>query len=224
MAITGLKHMSTAGSVNYAGTSATVLDMTDATLQSDGVTVHWPNWGGEDDWEAGDALNIYDQEEDGTVTEGIYEITGVTSDDLTITPSAGSARTEINVAVGGPWPPKHPAWATGSSHISHSFGLAVNWTLVAIRCHFTGGSGSADFVVALDAELGAAYDTTLYTVPSVGTDTNDVHFRLGTSETGDPSAWQYRADDQLTFAWTNPNTQTWGLVVIMIPTNLLEAY
>lgn len=224
MAITGLKHMTTDGSVNWSGTSADVLDMTDAIIQADGVTVHRPNWGGEDDWVAGDALNIYDQEEDGTVTEGVYEITAVTSDDLTITPSAGSARTEINVAVGGPWPPKHPVWATGTGNISQTFGLAVNWTLVSVRCHFTGGSGSADFAITLDSDLGAEYDTRLFTVRAVGTDTRDAHFRLGTSETGDPAAWGYQADDLLTFSWTNPGGQTWGLVIIMVPTNLLEGY
>lgn len=224
MAITTTKHMSTSGSVNYAGTSAVVLDMTDAILETDGVTIHRPGWGGEDDWEAGDALNLYDQEEGGTAAEGIYEITAVTSDDLTIASSAGSARTAVLVAVGGPWPPKYPAYATGSSHVAETFGLAVNWTLCFVRCHFASGSGSADFVIGLDSVLAAAYDVTLYTVEAVGVDTWDVSFRLGTPDTGDPSAWEFRAGDLLTYAWTNPGGQTWGLTVGMIPTALMENY
>ena len=224
MAITATKHMSTSGSANYAGTSAEVLDMTDAIIEADGVTVHRPNWRGEDDWAVGDALNIYDQEDGGTVTEGIYEITAVTSDDLTITPSAGSARTAVSVAVGGPWLPKRPAYATGAGNIAASFGLAVDWTLCFVRCHFAAGAGSADFAIGLDSFLGAAYDVTLYTVEAVGTGTRDVSFRLATSETGDPSAWEFQAGDLLTYAWTNPGGQTWGLTVGMIPTALMEAY
>ena len=226
MAISGTKYMrETTGSVDNAGTSATALNLIDAVLDAAGTNLHYLNHGYT--FTAGDALNLYTQETDGTATEGIYEITAATTDDITIGSSAGSAVTLVSVNIGGPWLPKHPAYATGpTGNISESFGLNENWTLLFVRCHFTGGSGSALFAIGLDAAQGSAYDTLLYTVDdtAVGTDTRDLSFRLGTREAGDPSAWEFRAGDLATFAWTNPNTQTWGLTVGMIPTRLLEAY
>ncbi len=223
MAISSTKHMhETVGSVKNAGTSATATPLAGAFLDAAGTNIHYLNHGYT--FVAGDALNLHAQEEDGTATLGIYEITAATTDDITLGSSAGSAVTVVTVNIGGPWLPKHPAYATGTGNISESFGLNENWTLLFVRCHFTGGSSSADFVIGLNATQGAVYDMALYTVDEVGTGSRDVHFRLGTRETGDPSAWEYRAGDLATFTWTNPNTQTWGLTVGMIPTRLLEAY
>ena len=224
MAITATKHMATGGSANNAGTSVNPVVLYEAVLDAAGTNVHYPNHGYELDTD-NNALNLYDQETGGGATETIYEITAATSDDLTISPAAGnSVRTIIDVVIGGPWLPKRPAYATGAGNIAASFGLAVDWTLCFVRCHFAGGAGSADFAIGLDSFLGAAYDVTLYTVEAVGTGTRDVSFRLATSETGDPSAWEFQAGDLLTYAWTNPGGQTWGLTVGMIPTGLMEAY
>lgn len=223
MAIRGTKYMhETGGSAENAGTSDSVLNLPDVVLDAAGTNVHAPNHGHM--FVVGDALNIYDQEDDGGATEGVYEVTAVTDDDFTITPAAGnSVRTIVSVNVGGPWNPGYPAFATGSSNMSESFGLDEPWTLVSVYCHFALGAGNADLVFSLDSILGSAYDVTVFTLEQVGS-SKEATFRLGTPETGAPSAWHFQKSDLVKFAWTNPDdgVMAWGLRVGMLPTRLLE--
>lgn len=104
--------------------------------------------------------------------------------------------------------------ATGNGNIAHTFSLARSFRLVYVRCHFAGGSGMADLHVAVDSAFGSAFDARLASVTGVGT-TRDVFFKLASTETGEPSAWTFRAGDTVRIDWTNPapGTMTWGLEI-----------
>lgn len=104
--------------------------------------------------------------------------------------------------------------ATGTGDIDHVFGLDRKFRLVFVRCHFSGGAGSAPLILFVDSGAGTAYDTQLFAVLAAGTG-QDVHLRIGGGDTDDPSAWTFQAVDDVRLKWTNPEngTMTWGLEV-----------
>lgn len=103
---------------------------------------------------------------------------------------------------------------TGTGDIAHTFNLDQRFRLIFIRCHFSGGTGSAALSLSLDSGSGIPYDTQLFTISQAGTG-KDVHLRIGFGDTEDPSAWTFRFDDKLRLDWINPDpgNTTWGLEV-----------
>ena len=104
--------------------------------------------------------------------------------------------------------------ATGSGDIDHTFSLDGKFRLIFVRCHFTGSSGTAAFVISVDSEAGSAYDTRLFMISQAGKD-KDVHLRIGEGDTQEPAAWTFQADDAVRIRWTSPDSGniTWGLEV-----------
>ena len=104
--------------------------------------------------------------------------------------------------------------SAGSADIDVVFSLDRKYRLVFIRCHFSGGSGTASFVISIDSGLGSAYDVRLFTVTKAGT-SEDVHLRIADGDAQEPSAWTFKEDDSLRIQWTNPDSgnMTWGLEV-----------
>jgi|CXWL01.1.fsa_nt_gi hypothetical protein len=103
---------------------------------------------------------------------------------------------------------------TGNGHIDAAFSLDVRFRLVFVRCHFTGTAGLTPLTLALDSGKGSAYDTALFTISKAGAG-RDVHLRIGTEESPDPSSWTFQAGDAVRVQWTNPSPGniTWGLEV-----------
>lgn len=108
--------------------------------------------------------------------------------------------------------------ATGTADIDHTFALDQKYRLIFIRCHFSGTSGAADLLISVDSGNGSAYDTRLFTVTAAGT-SKDVHLRVGSRDTGEPSAWTFQASDSIRLQWTNPDSGniTWGLEIGLAP-------
>lgn len=102
--------------------------------------------------------------------------------------------------------------ATGD--IDHTFVLDRRFRLTFVRCHFSGGTGSAAMTISVDSTLGSAYDTLLQTIATAGTG-NDVHFRIPASEQLEPSPWTFQAGDKIKVQWTNPDSgnMIWGLEI-----------
>lgn len=104
--------------------------------------------------------------------------------------------------------------ATGSGHIDAAFSLDVRFRLVFVRCHFTGNAGLMPLVLSLDSGRGSAYDAILFTLSKAGVG-RDVHLRVGSEESSDPSSWTFQPGDAVRVQWTNPNVgnTTWGVEV-----------
>ena len=95
------------------------------------------------------------------------------------------------------------------------FWLDTAFGLAFIRGHFTGGTSQTGMAIRVDSRLGTRHDTKLWTMQDVGTDGDaDVNFRIGDSEL---AHWTFPAGDVLVLEWTNPNTQTWGIVAGLYP-------
>jgi hypothetical protein len=108
--------------------------------------------------------------------------------------------------------------ATGTADMNETFKLDQKFRLVFLRCHFSGTSGSSDMAISVDSANGFAYDTILFTVTDAGT-TKDVHLRIGSQDTGEPSAWTFQSGDSMRVQWTNPDSGniTWGVEVGLAP-------
>jgi len=104
--------------------------------------------------------------------------------------------------------------ATGSGNIDTTFALDLRYRLMFVRCHFSGGAGTAAFSISVDSTRGPTYDTKLFTITQAGVN-KDVNLRLGGDEAVDPSAWTFQAGDKVWIKWTNPDigNMTWGLEV-----------
>lgn len=104
--------------------------------------------------------------------------------------------------------------ATGTGNVNLTFSLDQRFRLVYVRGHFSGGSGAAPLVIALDSGAGSAYDAALFTLVAAGTG-SDVNFRLSADELCEPSAWVFQQGDAIRVTWTNPasGTMIWGLEV-----------
>jgi hypothetical protein len=103
---------------------------------------------------------------------------------------------------------------TGTGHIDKRFALDRVFRFIFLRCHFTGTTGTNPLYISVDSTAGSAHDTRLFTVSQAGADF-DINLRMEASETTDPSAWIFRAGDELRVEWTNPDTGniTWGIEV-----------
>ena len=84
--------------------------------------------------------------------------------------------------------------ATGTGDIANTFELDRKFRLVFIRCHFSGTSGTAAFVLSSDSVGGSAYDTR------------------------EPSAWTFQTGDSIRIDWTSPDSGniTWGIEVGLV--------
>lgn len=105
-------------------------------------------------------------------------------------------------------------YATGSTNINSLLDLDVAFRLVFVRCHFTGGTGTADMTLDLSSAQGNPYNAHLQSITAVGTGT-DVFYTPGGTDIDDPSSWSFQSGDQLRIKWTNPDSgnMTWGLEV-----------
>ncbi len=108
--------------------------------------------------------------------------------------------------------------ATGNGDIDETFSLNLHFRLVLVRCHFVGGSGTAELRLSVDSNQGPAYDTQMFAVRVAGTG-HDVNLRLTGSETRLPSPWALQPGDALRINWANPDPGniTWGLEVGLAP-------
>lgn len=96
------------------------------------------------------------------------------------------------------------------------FGLDTKFVLVAIRGHFSGGTGDADLTVNLDSGLGLRHDFGLKTIRDVGTDGDELNLRIPMEEY---DHWTFCGcrGDKIVPTWTNPGSNTWGLEVLLRP-------
>jgi len=104
--------------------------------------------------------------------------------------------------------------ATGTGNINHTFFLDQRFRLTFVRCHFSGGMGTAALSVSIDSSRGSAYDAKLFTITQAGTN-KDVNLRIGGTDAEDPCAWTLQVGDKVWIQWTNPDSgnMTWGLEV-----------
>lgn len=102
----------------------------------------------------------------------------------------------------------------GNGNIGHDFALNRAARLVFVRCHFTGGSGTADFLLRLRSRLSADWDVVLHTLAARGTGA-DVHFIIPGDTNLEPSPWVLQPGDAVRCEWTNPDSgvMKWGLEV-----------
>lgn len=105
-------------------------------------------------------------------------------------------------------------YATGSANINSLVNLDVPFRLVLVRCHFAGGTGTADLILELNSAQGNQHDAHLKSITAVGTGT-DVFYTPGGTDIADPSPWSFQSGDQLRIKWVNPDSgsMTWGLEV-----------
>ena len=94
------------------------------------------------------------------------------------------------------------------------FSLPGMFVLSSIRGKFAGGTSYADLTVNLDSRLGPRHDFGLKTLRDVGTDRDQLHFRVPKEEY---DHWTFWEGDKLVITWTNPNTIVWGLEVLLRP-------
>jgi len=104
--------------------------------------------------------------------------------------------------------------ASGSGDMNETFALDRKFRLVFIRCHFSGGSGTAPLTISVDSAAGAEYAARLFTMARAGPG-KDVHLRIDRGVGGEPSAWTFQSGDGLRMQWTSPDggNVTWGLEV-----------
>jgi len=104
--------------------------------------------------------------------------------------------------------------ASGSGDMDETFALDRKFRLVFVRCHFSGGTGTAAIHIGVDSAAGSSFDTRLFTVTQAGTN-KDVHLRVDGGAAVDPSPWTFQPNDAVRIEWTNPDsgTMSWGLEV-----------
>jgi hypothetical protein len=102
-----------------------------------------------------------------------------------------------------------PKTATGAAAIAYTTDMGVAWELVSVTLKLSAaGTTSENFTITLDADVGAAYATNLFTEDL---SIDSVVSLVLTPEDGLPK--KYNADDELVFAWPNTETRTYGLAV-----------
>lgn len=103
---------------------------------------------------------------------------------------------------------------TGTGDMDETYSIDRRFRLVFVRCHFSGGVGTAALAIANASGAGAAFDTRLFTIVQAGTG-SDVHLRINANELSEPSAWAFQPGDAIRVTWTNPDAgnMTWGLEV-----------
>lgn len=94
------------------------------------------------------------------------------------------------------------------------FSLPGMFVLSSIRGRFSGGTSYANLTINLDSRLDSRHDFGLKTIRDVGTDRDQLHFRVPKEEY---NHWTFWEGDELVIIWANPNTIVWGLEVLLIP-------
>lgn len=94
------------------------------------------------------------------------------------------------------------------------FSLPSMFVFSSIRGHFTGGTEDNDLTINLDSRLGSRHDFGLKTFRGIGTGGDELHLRIPVEEY---DHWTFWKGDELVITWTNPNTNVWGLEVLLIP-------
>lgn len=104
--------------------------------------------------------------------------------------------------------------ASGNGDMDAAFSLDRRFRLVFIRAHYSGSTGTAPLVMALDSGLGTPFDARLFTIHRAGVG-HDVHLRIPAAERIDPSPWTFQPGDQVNLSWTNPaaGAMIWGLTI-----------
>jgi len=99
------------------------------------------------------------------------------------------------------------AKATGAAAINLTTAVAAEFRLVQVTCHFsTAPTTSENFVVKLDAQGGAVYDTTLFTTnPSLSSET-DIAFIPD-------SNLDFFAGDEIVVTFTNTDARVYGVTI-----------
>lgn len=107
-----------------------------------------------------------------------------------------------------------PFRATGSGNMDETFSLTGPFRIIYVRCHFSGGSGTASLDVMIDSAAGSAYDVRITGGKSAGPNF-DLNWHIPGADVAMPSAWVIQTGDAIKCTWTNPSpgTTTWGLEV-----------
>lgn len=103
-------------------------------------------------------------------------------------------------------------YATGAAAINHTLTVPSGKVLLLRRLtlHMSAAPvASENFVVKIDSDLGAGYDTTLYSLDLSTGSTTDV--LLTDEEFGE---LEFVEGEVVTVTYTNTNTNTWGLTAI----------
>lgn len=95
--------------------------------------------------------------------------------------------------------------ATGAAGLAETLAPSVPFQLLEIRVHLGSASATSEnLTITMDAKAGAAYDTVLYSV-----DMDTVADLVVTFE------HRYFSNaDEIDIAWTNTNTETYGLEIV----------
>ncbi len=102
----------------------------------------------------------------------------------------------------------------GNGDIAHEFSLGLAYRLVYVRCHFSGGSGTATFRLRVKSRLSADWDAVLETIAARGTGA-DVLFKVPGYENLEPSPWTFQVGDSVRCEWINPasGVMKWALEI-----------
>ena len=95
--------------------------------------------------------------------------------------------------------------ATGAAAIASTLAPGVAWQLEEIRVHLSAVGASGNFTATVDNESGAAYDEVLVTQDMTAV-TDYIWHPTRPKE--------FKAGDEVDFAWANAGTKTYGLEVI----------
>jgi hypothetical protein len=97
--------------------------------------------------------------------------------------------------------------ATGAAAINTTTAITAEFKLLKVLCHFSSApTTSENFVVTLDSNAGAAYDTALMTRnPSLSSATDLVYIPEGDAK--------FVAGDEIKVTFTNTDTRTYGLSI-----------
>ena len=101
--------------------------------------------------------------------------------------------------------------ATGAAGITASTTLSAAFKLISVTCHFSAApTTSEDFVITLNANDGAAYDTVLFSVdPSAASSTDVVYIPDG--------ELLFESGDEIDVTFTNTDTRTYGVRIVTQP-------
>jgi len=126
---------------------------------------------------------------------------------VTTTESAGKTYLDVNANISTAGTDIVVLNATGATALTSTTAIVAEWKLIAVTCHFSAApTTSENFVLKLDAQAGAAYDTTLYSInPSLSAATDLVFLPDGEIK--------FKTGDELVTTFTNTDARTYGLSV-----------
>ena len=101
--------------------------------------------------------------------------------------------------------------ATGSGAISTTTAIAAKHRVIAITCHFSAApTTSENFVIKIDANAGAAYDTTLFTTNPSASAATDIFWQPD-------DELLMVSGDEIAVTFTNTDARTYGLRIVTVP-------